>query len=129
MILDKYLWEELSFTQEGMVSAYVKPGPKAQRIKTDKILINIETKSLNKKNEQAKTDNEPDDVLKTLEEECFSALKSTIGHHFPDLKSVYLAIPIECYREIAEKLPQNKEEMLEVDQMTDFRYSDRFTIL
>ena len=44
---------------------------------------------------------------------------------FPDLKSVYLALPIECFREIAEKLPTTKTELLEIDQMTNFRF-ERF---
>ena len=64
-------------------------------------------------------------MLKSLEEECFGELKSAIAVNFIDLKSVYLALPIECYREIAEKLPITREEMLEIDQMTEFRF-DRF---
>ena len=31
-------------------------------------------------------------------------------------------LPIECFREIAEKLPQTKSQMLEIDQMTEFRF-------
>ena len=117
------MWEELAISQEGITSAYVKPGPKAQRIKTDKILINIETKSSKKEQVTAGSVGvETDDVLKTLEEECFSALKSSISQHFPELSNVYLALPIGCYHEIAQKLPQNKKEMLEIDQMTEFRY-------
>ena len=122
MILEKYLWEELAISQEGITSAYIKPGPKAQRIKTDKILINIETKS--SKKEKVAAGNvgvETDDVLKTLEEECFSALRSTISKHFPELQNVYLALPINCFRELSQKLPQNKEEMLEIEQITEFR--------
>ena len=47
LVLEKYLWEVLAVSAEGVVSAYVKPGPKAQngQIKTDKITINIEVKS------------------------------------------------------------------------------------
>ena len=71
------------------------------------------------------SDTAADNVLKTLEEECFTQLKNAISQNFPDLKSVYLALPIECFREIAEKLPASKAEMLEIDQMTHFRY-DRF---
>ena len=33
-----------------------------------------------------------------------------------------MALPIECFREISEKLPQTKSEMLEIDQMTEFRF-------
>ena len=124
------MWEELAISQEGVVSAYVKPGPKAQRIKTDKITINIEktaTKGKESTTTETSSKDDSDEVLKTLEEECFNQLKSTIATNFPDLKSVYLALPIECYREIAEKLPITKAEMLEVDQMTHFRF-DRFGV-
>ena len=91
------------------------------------MFINLETKKTKKDtdNNAATNEQETDNVLKTLEEECFSALKTIIGKNFPDLKSVYLALPIECYREIADKLPQTREELLEIDQMTHFRF-DRF---
>ena len=126
-MLEKYLWEELAVSQEGVVSAYVKPGPKAQRIKTDKITINIDKPAGSKESlvtDSSKKDGD-DEVLKTLEDECFNQLKNAIAANFPDLKSVYLALPIECYREIAEKLPITKSAMLEIDQMTHFRF-DRF---
>lgn len=123
------MWEELAISQEGVVSAYVKPGPKAPRIKTDKIVIDIEKKATLKKEATAPTEavGNDDNVLKTLEEECFNELKTCIQIKFPDLKSVYLALPIECFREIAEKLPTTKAEILEIDQMTQFRY-DRFGV-
>ena len=74
--MDKYLWEELAVSTEGVVSAYIKPGPKAQQIKNDTITINIEGKS-NAKDALASsnTKENSDNVLKTLEEECFAALK------------------------------------------------------
>ena len=74
--MDKYLWEELAVSSEGVVSAYVKPGPKAQQIKNDTITINIEGKS-NAKDAlaSANTKETSDNVLKTLEEECFAQLK------------------------------------------------------
>lgn len=131
LVLDKYLWEELAVSTEGVVSAYVKPGPKAQngQIKTDKITINIEGKSNVKvastNSNGSLNDASADNVLKTLEEECFTELKNAISQNFPDLKSVYLALPIECFRAIAEKLPVTKAEMIEIEQMTHFRY-ERF---
>ena len=60
-----------------------------------------------------------------MEEECFAQLKIAIGVNFSDLKSVYQALPIECFLEIAKKLPTNKAELLEIDQMTPFRF-ERF---
>ena len=127
LVLERYLWEELSVTQEGTISAYVKPGPKAQRIKVDQFLMAFEKKSTKggATSKDAAPEAGSDDVLKSLEEECFGELKSAIAVRFPDLKSVYLALPIECFREIAEKLPTTRDEILEVDQMTEFRF-ERF---
>ena len=55
----------------------------------------------------------------------FFKSQAAIAEAFPELKSVYLALPIECFREIAEKLPTTKAELLEIDQMTHFRF-ERF---
>ena len=76
LVLEKYLWEELAISSEGVVSAYVKPGPKAPQIKNDTITINIEGKS-NAKDALGSANNKEtsDNVLKTLEEECFAQLK------------------------------------------------------
>ena len=105
----------------GMVSAYVKPGPKVKLIKTAKFSLNIE-KKMKEVKESTSTDNLNDDnVLKTIEEDCFVELKNSIARAFPDLKSVYLAIPIECFREIAEKLPTSKSELQDIEQMTHLR--------
>ena len=62
-----------------------------------------------------------DNVLKTIWEDCFVELKNSIARAFPELKSVYLAIPIECFREMAEKLPTSKYELQEIEQMTHLR--------
>ena len=41
---------------------------------------------------------EQDDILKKIQEECYSAVKEAIMEAFPELKSVYAALPIGCYR-------------------------------
>jgi glucose-6-phosphate 1-dehydrogenase len=51
------------------------------------------------------------------EESCFDELKDMINDKFPEMKSVYLAMPITCFREIAEKLPCSKDEMMQIDQV------------
>merc|ERR1712226_190405 len=107
----------------GIVSAYVKPGPKVGQAKTSKFTLDIQknTKEAVVK-ESSSTDNlNNDNVLKTIEEDCFVELKNSIARAFPDLKSVYLAIPIECFREIAEKLPTSKSELQDIEQMTHLR--------
>ena len=123
LILEKYLWEEITVSDMGMVSAYVKPGPKLSQAKTSKFTLDIQknTKEAVVK-ESSSTDNlNNDNVLKTIEEDCFVELKNSVARAFPDLKSVYLAIPIECFREIAEKLPTSKPELQEIEQMTHLR--------
>ena len=124
LILEKYLWEEITVSDMGMVSAYVKPGPKLSQAKTSKFTLDIQkkTKDAAVVKESTSTDNlTNDNVLKTIEEDCFVELKNSIARAFPDLKSVYLAIPIECFREIAEKLPTSKSELQEIEQMTHLR--------
>ena len=123
LILEKYLWEEIKVSDMGIVSAYVKPGPKVGQAKTSKFTLDIQknTKEAVVK-ESSSTDNlNNDNVLKTIEEDCFVELKNSVARAFPDLKSVYLAIPIECFREIAEKLPTSKPELQEIEQMTHLR--------
>ena len=124
LILEKYLWEEITVSDMGMVSAYVKPGPKLSQAKTSKFTLDIQkkTKDAAVVKESTSTDNlTNDNVLKTIEEDCFVELKNSIARAFPDLKSVYLAIPIECFREMAEKLPTSKYELQEIEQMTHLR--------
>jgi hypothetical protein len=36
---------------------------------------------------------------------------------YPNMKSVYFSIPITVFREIAQKLPCSKEEMMQIDQV------------
>jgi hypothetical protein len=39
---------------------------------------------------------------------------------YPEIKSIYIALPVSCFREIAEKLPVTKEEMMQIDQVSIF---------
>ena len=64
---------------------------------------------------------ETDSELKRLEGDCFSELKTSISNKFPEIRSVYSAIPYEAYREIAKKLPDTFDKLLEIDQMTESR--------
>ena len=45
LILEKYLWEEITVSDMGMVSAYVKPGPKLSQAKTSKFTLDIQKKT------------------------------------------------------------------------------------
>ena len=42
LILEKYLWEEIKVSDMGIVSAYVKPGPKVGQAKTSKFTLDIQ---------------------------------------------------------------------------------------
>ncbi len=61
------------------------------------------------------------DELQKMEDECFSELKSAVTEVFPDLKSCFSALPVECYTEIASTLPQSSDDLLNIDQMTEVR--------
>ena len=38
------------------------------------------------------------------------------------MTSIFAAVPIGCLQEMAKKLPVTKEQMLDVDEMTEARY-------
>ena len=57
------------------------------------------------------------DVFYWQEEACFEELKAAILDKYTKLKSAYLALPLICFREIAEKLPCSKDEMMQIDQV------------
>ena len=50
------------------------------------------------------------------------ALKEAVTREYPDLKSCFSALPSECYELIASALPQTREELLDIDQMTEIRF-------
>jgi len=66
-------------------------------------------------------DTSMDDTLCQMEMDCFNALKEAIMDAFPELKSVYAALPIVCYREIASTLPDTPAKLKEVEHMTESR--------
>ncbi len=127
LILEKFLWEDLVVSAEGMTSAYVKKGPRFNQFGAGgaKFTINIEKSvktSLSSVSVASSNSKEiVDDALVKLEEECIRELKRVLGKFMPE-KTIYSAIPIEILREMSQKLPQTKEELLEIEQMTAFRY-------
>jgi len=62
-----------------------------------------------------------DDTLRQIEMDCFNALKEAIIDAFPDLKSVYSALPVSCYRGIASTLPDTPAKLMKVELMTEGR--------
>ncbi len=52
------------------------------------------------------------------EENCYEDLKTAIMNEFPEMKSVYLAIPISCFRDISKMLPCSMEDLMQIDQVT-----------
>ena len=140
LIQNKYLREENTKTVYG-VTAYIKRGENAEKIKENKFEIDVEKKHKEKVTTIPKKVEDVDDFviksiigpsksieyidydkLKEISDECFANLKNAIAMNFPDLKSAYLAFPIECFREMSKKLPQTKSEMLEIEQMTEYRF-------
>ena len=128
---DSFLREELEQNQYSTV-AYVKLGTKAQLLLNDfsqeKFYVVMDMKATlnpgstpNTLPSGSNANEVKDDELKRLEEDCFSELKEAIAEHFPELKSVYAALPVDAYREIAEKLPNTQQKLLDIDQMTETR--------
>lgn len=121
LVLENYLWEELVISRDGMASAYVKKGNKADQLLSGQAKVELEVQASNLVRGNASETTE-DDGLKRIEERCFEELKEKILSINPDLKSVFTALPVEVYQEIAKKLPTTKEQMMEIDQMTELRY-------
>ena len=44
-------------------------------------------------------------------------MKATILAKYPNIKSVFQALPASCYREISEKLPLTEAEFMQIDQV------------
>ena len=124
MILEKLLKEEIETNAYG-AATYLRLGPNYHKFLSDfsKEEFSIITKSKIKASEQSaeEIDNAGDEELKRIEDDCFMALKTAISTNFPELKSVYSAMPVTVYREISQNLPENNSQLLEIDQMTQIR--------
>lgn len=126
MISDNFLREELVVTRDGNAVGYLKLGTNSRQLldgsASAKVHLFTDAKlALEEANSETAAGKDLDDTLKKLEEECFNELKEAIIENFPEIKSVYAALPVSCYREIAEKLPDTKAKLQEVDQMTSGR--------
>jgi hypothetical protein len=110
--------------RDGMVASYVRLGQNAYKLldpnSHEKLFLNFNVKKTvtAEKSNGSNEYEETDDILKKMEEDCFDELKETIMKEFPDIKNVYVAIPISIFREISEKLPCSNEELMQIDQVT-----------
>jgi bloom syndrome protein len=127
MILQCYLKEELIVARDGIVLAYVKEGQRANCLGKGEHQIYLEVLNEGKSRNKEEECLEPDVQLKELEEKCFEALKTSVETYFPEVN--YSVIPYQSYRNIAAKLPQTKEELLEVEQMTSIRVNKYGSVL
>ena len=133
MILEKLLREEIETNAYG-AATYLKLGPNSHKFLNDfsQEVFSITTKSKVKLTEQPtdyEIDNAGDEELKRIEDDCFTELKTAISTKFPELKSVYSAMPVTVYREISQNLPENNAQLLEIDQMTQIRVQKYGSIL
>merc|ERR1719376_1314101 len=127
MISDGFMEEEIvQVGRDGNSAAYLKPSKNAYKLRngSEKFYLHMEVtakaSSVAEKSSGGGGDDD-DDILRKLEEECFNEIKEEILEAFPELKSVYAALPVGCYREIAQKLPDSNAKLMEVDQMTTNR--------
>ena len=68
----------------------------------EKFYVHVEAKKLAATSSASDVggSSEQDDILRKIEEDYFTAVKEAIMEAFPELKSVYAALPIGCYRYI-----------------------------
>ena len=136
MVADKLLKEEAESTAYG-VATYLKLGPNSHKLlnefSQDTFYIITHSKAKERQvfgvAEEDTYNSSDDDELKRIEDDCFTELKTAIATSFPELKSVYSAMPVTVYREIAQCLPENTIKLLEVDQMTQIRVAKYGKIL
>ena len=125
MVSEKLIREEIETNAYGAVT-YLKLGINSHKFLNDfsKEIFFIITQSKIREMEptaEEDVDNAGDEELKRIEDDCFTELKTAISSNFPELKSVYSAMPVTVYREIAQNLPDNNTQLLEIDQMTQIR--------
>ena len=133
LLQDNFLREVTESNQYGAV-IYLKLGPNSHKLINDfsqeKFYIITQTKcSAIKSTAEEEDISLADNELKRLEDDCFTELKTSIQSHFPELKSVYSAMPITVYREIAQTLPDTNDKLLEIDQMTQIRVQKYGSVL
>lgn len=125
MVSEKLIREEIETNAYG-AATYLKLGPNSHKFLNDfsqeifYIITQSKIRSTEPSAEEA-IDNAGDEELKRIEDDCFTELKTAISTNFPELKSVYSAMPVTVYREIAQNLPENNTQLLEIDQMTQIR--------
>ncbi len=124
LVMEQFLQEELKVNRDGMASAYVRVGSKASTLLTGQATVTMDVRKSSAKRSSGSGEfasQDSDEGLQILEEDCMNDLKSAVGS-CADVKSVFLAIPAECFQEIARKLPRTKEELMDIDQMTAQRF-------
>eukprot|EP00096_Caligus_rogercresseyi_P008925 TRINITY_DN2925_c0_g1_i1.p1 TRINITY_DN2925_c0_g1~~TRINITY_DN2925_c0_g1_i1.p1 ORF type:complete len:454 (-),score=102.15 TRINITY_DN2925_c0_g1_i1:268-1629(-) len=131
LVLEGFLWEDLVVSKEGVAMAYVRRGPKADSILrgSSKVFIDMApskaggTSHASSSSVTTQNESEGDsEFFKRLEDDCFDALREFISKEHPELNNCYAALPVDCYREMAVKLPCSKNEMMDVVHMTELRY-------
>jgi len=106
-----------------MVASYIRLGPNGPKLlnpnSQEKLFLafNVKKAGVSEKSTGLTEHEETDDILKKMEEDCFDELKETVMKEFPEIKNVYIAIPISVFREMSEKLPCSNEELLQIDQV------------
>ena len=124
LVSEGFLREDIETNKYGAVM-YIKLGPSSHKLLNDfsKETFHILTEMKSRPSELLTEEDwsNSDEELRRLEDNCFSELKTEIQSNFPELKSVYHALPVTAYREIAQKLPDTNSKLLEIDQMTETR--------
>ena len=124
------LREELVVARERKAIAYIKSGEKAQSLMAgrEKVVHFVDTSqrgAMGLGDVESVPENEK--KLRELEEECLEELKQVVlaagQDYYPENKinNVNEVIQIEALRIISRRLPTSREQLLQVDYMTEFR--------
>ena len=124
------LREEMVVARERKAIAYIKSGEKAQALMAgkEKVVHFVDTSqrgAMGLGDVESVPENEK--KLRELEEECLEELKQVVlaagQDYYPENKinNVNEVIQIEALRIISRRLPTSREQLLQVDYMTEFR--------
>jgi len=129
LILEGFLWEELVVNKDCGASAYVKMGPKAQKLlsgEAGRILHQVQVKKTSQERCEARLD-EADSKLLQIQEECLETLKQVVLAAAQScqedrvISGVHEVIPVQCLREISAGLPVSLTALSRVEHMTGHR--------
>ncbi|KAF6779163.1 hypothetical protein AHF37_01549 [Paragonimus kellicotti] len=125
LVAERVLYEELTVTQQDHVVAYVRPGPKATLLLngTLKITLPISMPTRPGLSETKLVGREPEDRYAKIRNDCYEELVQVAKQITSEqgISNYATVFPNEMLLEMASQLPTTREELLLVQQCTEYK--------